>query len=297
MRIFVTGAEGFIGSHITQHLTERDHKVIPHLWSKHGNLKIPEHIPPDTEIVINAAGKLGTPGISYTELAASNFKLPGSIAEYCARRQIFLIHLSTPGVTGLLPESLENFSLNPWGSYEKTKAEAENILTETLPWKYLTILRPDFVYGPGDRHKLALWKQISKGWFPLIGTGKAKIRPTFVDDICRAVEKSLPGESLQGDLYNIAGPEILSIKSFVVDIAKSLDTRIRLLSIPGFLYMIALGLGPLKPPALTRSRYNLFGRDHYTLTGKAWRAGFRSITTTSDGIRKTTQWYVQNGLI
>ncbi|MBN1434099.1 NAD-dependent epimerase/dehydratase family protein [Candidatus Fermentibacterales bacterium] len=297
MRVFVVGAGGFIGSKICCLLSEAGHDLKRHDWEAMGDLD-PGHLGLPFDVLVNAAGRLGGHGATMEELRASNVGVPEIVADaWGSGRDFHVIHLSTPGVTGLVPGAGESLPPAPWGEYERTKAEAEELLRARVAGARLTILRPDFVYGPGDRHKLPLWQRAAKGWFPLVGSGKALLRPTYVDDVCRAVLAALPGGSLRADVYNIGGPDVVSMRHLVREIAGSMGTRVRMLPIPAPALRLAARLGPLAPGALSRSRVEMFGKSHYVLTGKAWQAGFRASTGLREGIAATTSWYAAQGLI
>ncbi len=292
MKIFVTGAGGFIGSAISNYLRHAEHDVFDHVRSINGDITF-DSIPDDVDIIVNAAGKLGLPGVDYVALKHSNTLLPSILADFCTKHRIHLIHLSTPGVTGLYANVSEDSPLKPWGDYEKSKKEGEDILRKhpQLPSEKLTILRPDFVYGPGDLHKFELFRQVDKGWIPMIGRNGARLRPTFSEDVCRAVESSLPGGRLNGGLYNIGGPEIVTFREFTKEISEALGKDLRCISIPRLAFRIGLLLGPLRPKALSRSRFRLFGEDHYVSIDKASSVGFNPSWRISDGIARTVSWY------
>ncbi len=292
MKVFVTGAGGFIGSAISDYLKNAGHDVFDHIRSINGEITS-DSLPTNVDVIVNAAGRLGIPGVDLIELKNSNTMLPSILADFCAKHRTHLIHLSTPGVTGLYANVSEDSPLKPWGDYEKTKKDGEVILRKhsQLPFEKLTILRPDFVYGPGDLHKLELFRQVDKGWIPLIGRNGARLRPTFSEDVCRAVESSLPGGRLNGGLYNIGGPEIVTIREFIIKISEALGKDVRCISIPRLAFRIGLLLGPLRPKALYRSRFRLFGEDHYVSIEKAASAGFNPSWRVSDGIARTVSWY------
>jgi len=298
MRIFIVGAGGFIGSSLFRFLTETNHTVIGYIQHKDGDITSAS-IPDDINIIVNAAGLLGTPNVSKTQLTLANTDLPLMLGEHCVKNGIHLIHISTPGVTGLKVNSKESDILAPWGIYERTKADAETGLSKQFSAKseLLTILRPDFVYGPGDRHKLQLFRQVVKGWFPLIGMTGGKLRPTFVTDVCRAIEMSLPGEPLNGGLYNIGGPDVVTVRELVQIIFRDLKKPVKVLSMPKILYKAALYLGPLKPRSLSKSRFHLFGEDHYISVDLASLMGFKAETGITAGIQKTIEWYQDEGLL
>jgi nucleoside-diphosphate-sugar epimerase len=250
------------------------------------------------DVVVNCAGLLGGRGFQAEQLRTANTELPGGLARFCEAGNACLVHLSTPGVTGLRAGASEDDPPDPWGDYEASKAAGESALRAAgLPDGALTVLRPDFVYGPGDMHKLRLFRQIGKGWFPLVGNGGAMLRPTFVTDVCRAVEASLPGGILAGRTVNIGGDRVLSVRDLVGAIAGAMSVTARLVRIPRLLFRMALLAGPLKPEALSRSSYRLFGEDHWVSVARAEAAGFRPATGLDSGMAETVAWYREEGLL
>lgn len=296
MRVFLVGAGGFIGGEAARALEAAGHEVLPHRRSASGDL-LPSSIPGSFDVAVNAAGRLGAPGISRDELRAANTGLPVMLGRECASRGVPMIHLSTPGVAGLTGGSREDSPPAPWGVYEESKAEAESILQSVLPPELLTILRPDFVYGPGDRHKLSLFRQVRRGWFPLVGLGGVKLRPTFAGDVSRAVLASLPGGILGPGLWNIGGPEVVSVAELVRAVAAAEGVRLATIPVPRVIFGIVLALGPLAPRQLSRSRLQLFGKDHWVDIARASDAGFHPETGLADGLSRTVSWYKSEGLL
>jgi len=298
MKIFITGAGGFIGSCITDYLSSKGYDTCAYVRSLSGDLS-PDDIPDDIDIIVNSAGLLGTPGVKMSELMLSNAVLPEMLADHCSKTGIHLIHISTPGVGGLSANASEDSEYDPWGDYELSKMRGEISLRKhkDLTAEQLTILRPDFVYGPGDLHKLALFRQVSRGWMPIIGRNGARLRPTYAADVCRAVESALPGGMLNGGLYNIAGPETVTVREFTCEMASALKRSLRIIPLPRILFKMALRLRRLCPEALSESRFRLFGEDHYVSIEKAKKAGFHPQWSVSKGVSETVLWYLNRGVL
>jgi nucleoside-diphosphate-sugar epimerase len=296
MRVFVAGAGGFLGGAAADAIERRGHSVIRHDRSRDGDIGA-SSVPPGVDAVVNCAGRLGGGRAGPEELRASNTGLALALGRTCLERSMPMIHVSTPGVTGLVPDAGEDLPLAPWGEYERTKADAETGLAAILGGPMITILRPDFVYGPGDMHKLALFRQVSRGWFPLVGEGGARLRPTYVADAASAVAEALPGGLLAGGLFNIGGPEVVSVADLVQEVAGALGRRIALLRIPRPLLAAALLLGPLRPVSLSPGRIALFGTDHFVSTAKSSAAGFEPAVSLGSGIRETVSWCRAKGLV
>jgi len=294
----VTGAGGFIGGAVCRRLAALGHDVVGHVSSRDGALAYGS-IPPGIEAIVNSAGKLGRTEVSERELTTSNALLPERLARFCAAARIPLVHISTPGVVGLRVDATEALPPAPWGPYERSKAEGESLVRKhlDLPGGLLTILRPDFVYGPGDTHKLELFRQAARGCMPLIGHSGARLRPTFVDDVCAAVTESLPGGCLNGDLYHVGGPGTATLRELTQCIATSLGRRLLPLPLPRPVYLLALRLGPLCPRSITPGRLQLLGSDHWVSIRKAAAAGFEPVVGLEEGVRATVEWYRTEGLL
>lgn len=298
MRIWIAGAGGFIGNALCRYLSEAGHEVTGHSRSRDGDL-LASYIPDDAEVLVNSIGRLGSPTVTLDELTQSNALVPSMLGTVAASRKIHLIHISTPGVTGLIKAADENTPYAPWGDYERSKASGENALRkhESLKREMLTILRPDFVYGPGDLHKLDLFRQVSRGWMPLVGLSGAALRPTYVTDVCRSVEASLPGGCLNGGVFNIGGPGIISVRGFSRLIARKIGRRLLLAPIPRLAYRIAMKIGPLRRAGLSESRIRLFGEDHHVSIERASAAGFNPEWDPESGVSSTVNWYLAQGFI
>lgn len=296
MKVFIAGAGGFIGRNLTEFLTKSGYEILPHVRSEHGELS-KDHVPADVDAVVNCAGRLGGQGASSDELLRSNIYLPTMLAETCLESGISFIHLSTPGIAGLRADIKEEDPKDPWGKYEKTKAEAEERIQSILSPELLTILRPDFVYGPGDTHKLALFRQVWKRWFPIIGRDGARVRPTYVTDVCRALEFAISGKFGVNGIFNIGGPKVVTIRKLVKMIAKENGNRLLIFSLPSTFFKLALLLGPLRPGELTESRLALFERDHFVSTELAEKSGFIPEIDLATGLKRTIDWYRKKGYL
>jgi uncharacterized protein YbjT (DUF2867 family) len=80
-----------------------------------------------------------------------------------------------------------------------------------------TILRPSWIYGPEDR---SLNRFLSMSRFlpfvPLIGNAaKQRLQPAFVDDVGRAVAEALIHPTADNQVFELGGPEVLSMREIV----------------------------------------------------------------------------------
>ncbi len=96
-----------------------------------------------------------------------------------------------------------------------------------------TILRPGVIIGGGDLFLKRLLPIFKMSFFiPLFGDGSTKFQPVFIDDVSLAVEKII-NEQIKGkNIYELAGPRIISYKDFYSYISKCLNKTRVLVPIP-----------------------------------------------------------------
>ena len=121
-----------------------------------------------------------------------------------------------------------------------------------------TILRPSWIYGPEDN---ALNRFVRMARFlpcvPQIGNiGKQRMQPVFVEDVARAVADCLDNPAADNRLFEIGGPEVLSMKEVVAIALEVADRRRFILAAPaGLMKLFAIVLQfmpgrPLTPDAV-----------------------------------------------
>ena len=96
-----------------------------------------------------------------------------------------------------------------------------------------TIIRPGVILGGGDIFLKRLIPIFKMSFFvPLFGDGLTKFQPVFIDDVSLAVEKIINLEITGKNIYELAGPRILTYKDFYNYISKCLDKTRVLVPVP-----------------------------------------------------------------
>jgi nucleoside-diphosphate-sugar epimerase len=324
MNILVTGSTGFIGKHLVKELLSMNHNVFCLLRGDkqedfRGNTRVRlvngdirdtdlEHrLPAKIDLVYHLAGIIGKwniPEITYVDM---NFKGTANLLKACVRLNAKrFIYCSTAGVLGPFKDSLldESAPYNPTNIYEETKAEAEKLILEYTQTGKIeaTIVRPEFVYGPGDFHVFGLFKLIKKGLFPLIDSGKALLHPTFIDDVIQGLKLCLSEKAI-GQVYILAGERFISVKEFVNVIAKILKIRPPLINISkstanfmATVFEASARLFRFEPP-LTKARIKFFTQSRAFKINKIVEdLGYRPVSL-EKGLTKTILWYKDNGYL
>lgn len=176
------------------------------------------------------------------------------------------------GAKALVHVSAIGADANSPSAYARTKAEGEKAVKDVFP--EAVILRPSTVFGPGDGffERFASLARISPV-LPLIGGGKMRFQPVFVGDVAKAAVASLSGKAKPGTIYELGGPEILTLKE-VMQRVLHYTMRKRLLIYEPFWFakLQAAFLQLLPTPLLTIDQVRLLEKDN-VVSAEAEREG------------------------
>jgi NADH dehydrogenase len=131
-----------------------------------------------------------------------------------------LIHMSALGA------SLESES-----AYARTKAAGEKAVRDAFP--EATIVRPSIVFGPEDDffNKFAGMASMSPA-LPLIGGGRTRFQPVFVEDVAAAFAAILADPETAGKTYELGGPQIYTFRELMEVLLEHMGRRRLLVSLP-----------------------------------------------------------------
>ncbi|MCS7258907.1 MAG: NAD(P)-dependent oxidoreductase [candidate division WOR-3 bacterium] len=231
MKIFVTGANGFIGSHIVEKLAAKGYNVKA-LVRKNSNLQwiknlpieisygeitnfasLCENLKKDVDIILHIAG--ATKGRTYNDYfnvnVASMKNLIDAIKFNNLRIKKFIYFSSIAAVGGVKFNRCitEDTIPNPVSWYGETKRKGEELILKCSKQFPVVILRLSAVYGPRDRDLLSYFK-FFKYRLRLYWDGQISL--CFVKDVVDAtilaIETDLPSPSIfnisDGNCYTIS---------------------------------------------------------------------------------------------
>lgn len=270
MRIFVTGATGFIGGEVVRRLRGRGDEVVCLVRSPEKGTKLTEL---GCELVAGDLGderaiRKGMEGCDAVIHAAAVYEVGIPASERPAMREANVggtervlgaalegkiakvVYVSTVGVFGnthgrIVDESYEHPAEDFTSAYEETKWEAHQVakrlIGEGLP---CVIVQPGGVYGPGDTSSIGrLLDQFLAGKMPLVPFPDLGICLTHVEDIAGgiilALDKGTPGEA-----YVISGPTA-TIREALGVVAKLTGRRAPKRALPTALMKAMVPIGPL----------------------------------------------------
>lgn len=200
--------------------------------------------------VINLVGILFEKGSQGFE--AIHHRGPETIAKIALEKGVTsLIHLSALGAT------LESAS-----KYAQTKAKGEVALHNIFP--EAIIFRPSVIFGAEDQFLNRFAKMACKSPFlPLIGGGKTRLQPVYVQDVAKAIVKSLSIPEVKGKIFELGGPKVYTFKEIIQLILKTIHRPRLLIPIPPiFARLIGFILQFHPNPPLTNDQVHLLKKDN-----------------------------------
>lgn len=326
MKILITGATGFTGSHLAERLAAKGHdvKCLVRQSSRYNFLEkkgckillgdIRDNVSVEkavsgTDIIFNIAAIFRTWGLPDTVYYDTHVSGTRNLLWAGQRHGIKrFIHCSTIGVHGSIknPPGDENSPFNPGDIYQKTKLEAEQlVLKYHKDHKFpAVIIRPAGIYGPGDIRFLKLFRTIAKRNFVMIGNGKTLWHPVYIDDLITGFELAMTARNIEGEAFILGGPEYLTLNELVNFIADTLNIPHPRLHIPakpiqfaGTLCEFVCKPFGIKPP-LFRSRVDFFTKTRaFNISKAKERLGYMPRYDIITGLRLTAQWYKENRLL
>jgi nucleoside-diphosphate-sugar epimerase len=252
MKILLTGANGFVGSHIVEELVSNNYEVTC-IVRKSSNLKWIENQPIqlkygsledkqflqevilDADVVIHCAGIVrALEWKTYNEVnVIGTRKIIESVLENNINLKKFIFISSQaamgPSFDGKIRKI--NDEENPISDYGKSKLLAEKEVKKLEGKIPYTIFRPSAVYGPRDKDIFTFFSMVNKHITPKTFS-KHLIQLVFVKDIAKAILKSINVQSANNKTYYLADGKIYTWKD-VADII-SASNNITTITVPIF---------------------------------------------------------------
>ena len=233
--VTVFGGSGFLGRSVVRALAKREYRIrvavrrpelaghlqplgrVGQIHAVQANLRYPSSVEAamrDSHVAINLVGILAESGAQTFEAVQASGA--GTVAKAAAAAGARMVHVSAVGADENSPSR-----------YAQAKAAGEKAVFSAIP--SATIMRPSIVFGPEDQftNRFAALARISPA-LPLIGGGLTKLQPVYVGDVATAVADAVDGKAKPGAIYELGGPEVLTMRE-IMEIILSITERKRML--------------------------------------------------------------------
>ena len=265
--ILITGASGYLGSHISKCLVSSGKTVrglvhnfrIAESEARLNNLKIEwlegDVTKPDTLITAmqGVTAVIHTVAIAIEKGNQTYEKINylGTVNVINAAKDAGVrrfINISQLGAAPDLPYQLL-----------ASKGKAQKYVTSSgMDW---TAFRPSVIWGPEDEfaNTFARLVAMTPLIFPLIGDESSRFQPVWVDDVAGCVLKTLDDPNTIGKEYELGGPEVLTMEEIERRTLRAVHARRLLIHFPMSLLRIAVTLMEklLPNPPVTQSLLDL----------------------------------------
>lgn len=322
MRALVTGATGFVGGHLLDHLLARGDTVtalvrtpvkaiglaergVRLVSGDLGDLDALTAAADGAEVIYHVAALTGA--VDEAEFLTAN--RDGTARVVAAARaaggdpRIVLISSLAAGGPAMRDRPRRDAGDDqPVTMYGRSKLASEQVVREQpLPW---TILRPPTIYGPRDRDNLiTIFKAARLGFAPVFGDGSQQLSLVHVDDLVDGIIRAGEAPAVLGGTYYTNHPEVITSAELVQAIGRTMGRSIRLIPLPEWLARTALSATGAwaaifrQRTILRADKANEFYQPAWTgdparfISATGWAPRFDSAT----GLLDTADWYRTHG--
>ena len=252
MKILVTGGTGFIGQHLSRELDERGHDVTA-LARNSDDADLPasvEVVEGDVttydSIVDHFEGKDAV--VNLVALSPL-FKPSGGDQMHDIVHRKGTEHCLRAAEEHDVPRFVQMSALgaDPNGdtAYIRAKGRAEASVTDSdRDW---VVFRPSVVFGEGGEF-VYFTKRLKKLFapgvpvYPLPGGGETRFQPIWVGDLVPMLADGVEEEDHVGEIYELGGPEVLTLKQVVNIVFESEGRSVSVVPLPMGLAKVGLSV-------------------------------------------------------
>lgn len=250
MHVLVTGGTGFVGRNLCDELAGRGHEVTA--LSRNPDEK---PTPPGVEAVEGDVEEYETIAepVAEADAVINLVALSPLFKPKGGKERHFEVHLGGTknvvraaeegGVDRLVQMSFLGADSDSSITAMRAKGDAETVVRESdLDW---TIFRPSVIFGEGGEF-VEFSKKLTTPYITgLPGGGRNRFQPIWIGDMAGILADSLDDERHVGQIYEIGGPEVLTLAE-VTELAYEADGKpVTILPIP--LPLVGIGLRLVDP--------------------------------------------------
>ncbi|MBL8678914.1 MAG: NAD-dependent epimerase/dehydratase family protein [Myxococcales bacterium] len=324
MKVLVTGASGFLGSHVVERLKARGDSVRA-LVRRSSNTKLLEKLEvelaygaidqhdtlpaavEDVDAIIHCAGLVKARDAE--EFDAVNHKGSEALAlaaiEHNPKLKRF-VHVSSAAVMGpgetSAPRTRDS-EPNPVTEYGRSKLRGERAVIAVKDKLPVTVLRPPAIYGPRDQEMFAFFQMVSYGLAMKLGGGFDNMVVVYGEDCADACIAAIDKDVPSGNVYFVHDGTARSFDAMADAIARALDVETwarPIVPLPVLRVAArvseAFGKATNKAMMFTQDKVNELAIKHFDFDTSATRdeLGWSPRVDFEEGTKITARWYREN---
>lgn len=321
MKVLVTGASGFLGSHIAEQLANDGHQVrvllrrsssreflqgFPHEEAI-GDIADADSLPAAVEGIEGVAHAAGLVKARDEEhFACVNGKgtanLLAAIEKHAPNFQRF-VYVSSLSAHGSSPNGKPrpvDAEPKPVSAYGRTKLLGEIAVGESALSKKSVILRMPVIYGPRDPALAPMFQTVKFRLAPLLNGGHNRVSVVYADDAARAVNTVLTAEAdVAGKVYTPEDGNVYTWRDLLDAVEAYVGHSALTLPVPRIGYDFAALVAEIgaklvrKPVIFTRDKVREMAQKWWVCSAETLTrdTGWRPEVEIAEGARLTGEWY------
>lgn len=320
MLAVLTGANGFVGSHLVDYLLKEGYRVRCIVrgssslkWLEGKNVELfkcgLDKVEPlkeafkDADFIYHIAGVVNAPdeaGFMYGNVTMTQNVLEAALAASHLQRLLVVSSLAASGPAERPGKPVtEDMPCRPVSLYGKSKVAQEQACEAYHDRLPITIIRPPAIYGPRDTEVLLFFKTVKTGVLPLLGFQDKTLSFVHVADLVRGMEKATRSERSKGQAYFLGSVKEYSWQKIGSLIGNEMGRVPFMFRLPHFLVFTAASFGEVYS-RLTRKLVDLNIDRARQITSPSWFCssekamrdfGYEEQVKITDGIKETLDWY------
>ncbi|MDN5354740.1 MAG: hypothetical protein PWQ09_1496 [Candidatus Cloacimonadota bacterium] len=316
-KIAITGANGFIGSFLSNYLKNeyqvtclvRQNSNTDLLADKnmirfvdYSDEELLQTIIASQDILIHTAAL--TKAATWSDFEQININLSLKLAQLANKfklEQFIFISSQAASGAGLTPK-LEDDSCHPISMYGKSKLLAEQELQKVLKIPY-TFIRPASVFGPGEKDFYLYFKLINKHLSLLIGKKKRYMSLIYVEDLVKLIKSTLGNTKAYNQTFFASDGKTYTWQQFAQTLSRVMNKNVMQIRLPEFLVILVAEISELagkltkKYPTLNHEKVKEMRESCWLVNNKKAKdiLKFKPEYNLQIALQQTYRWYLQNG--
>jgi nucleoside-diphosphate-sugar epimerase len=321
-RVAITGARGFLGSHLMDSFGSAGWQTVGVLRpgrQPRESVQPPgdvrwvnaaleaESLAPVFEgcgVVIHLAGiAKARDQASFDAVNVAGTEAVARAANQAQSRVLFVSSQAAAGVGTREHPAREDEAPQPMTAYGRSKLRAERVLAHTAQQPSV-VVRPSAIYGPRDRQFLPLFRLAKRGWFLQVANPHASFTLLHVEDFARALllmAERLMADQIPGPLF-LGHPTPQSAESVLRNIGRAVGRPYRATRVPPWMLRVLAAVGEMeyrmgRIPLVDNARLAELRADGFVCSTERARQtlGFTAAVDFEQGILRTADWYTAQG--
>ena len=320
MKILVTGASGFLGSHVAERLSKQEGVNLRLMLRPTSRLAFLDGLSyerADGDMRDDAALTTAVEGVDivvhlaaltaarteaeYHEInALGTASLVKAAREAGVKRFVYVSSLAAlgPSGDGAMPQTP-----HPISPYGRSKLAGEYPVLAERDAMSVAVVRPPVVYGERDRALVPFYRLAKLGFVPVYGDGSHLLTWIHVHDAADAIIATSLAGGPSGAVYSLSDGAPYSWRQLVEAYGRGTGRKVRVIATPPVLFSIgasAVGFAqtllrrpfPLSPEEVINMRARAWICDHEAITRDL---GWQPSTAIEAGFAQSYRWYREQG--